>query len=238
MARQSDSKARSCTHTLTRGRRTVPSVRASLSAAAAAFALLAGCAAESGNDDVEALIEDRVEAALVELAASTTTEAAVDIEALIEERVEAAIEERVEADLDARPTWAELSVQFACHDALDDLERKVREYDSWSRLDGDAASAFRLFLLATHELSVDGKFDQELEADRICAAARRVGTSRGHLAFSERLDRLQEPATSFLRIYSACNEDADFDFGGFASSVDAESLTRTLCKKVRARFGH
>lgn len=234
VARRTGPNSPSRTHTLTRGRRTLPSARVSLVTAAAAFALLASCAVDSGSGDIEALVDERVAAALAEQAVTTTTEAAVDIEALIEERVEIAIEERVEADLDVRPTWLELSLQFACHDALDDLERKVRGYGF--QLDGDVDSAFSLWLL-TQELSDDGKFNQDLEAERICAAARRpLGTPRGLGAFSERLDRLQDPTNIFLRIYSACLDNDVFDFGVLGSSVDAESLSRSLCEKVQARL--
>lgn len=211
------------------------SVRVSLGTAAAAFALLAGCAADSGSGDIEALIDERVDAALIEQAASTTTEAAMDIEALIDERIEAAIEERVATDLGARPTWVELSLQFACHDALDDLERKVRAYDIFFVRDVDSA---RSLWWLTQELSDDGKFDQDLEAERICGAAiRPIGTPRGLGAFSERLDRLQDPTATFLRIYGVCLDDEVFDFGALGSGVDAESLSRRLCEKVRARLG-
>ena len=220
------------TNPLDKERLAVSSARASLGVVVAAFALLAGCAADSGSGDIEALIDERVAAALVEQAASTTTEAAVDIEALIEERVEAAIEARVEADLETRPTWAELSLQFACHDALDDLERTVREYNISLVGDSDAVSLWFL----TWALSDDGKFDQDLEAERICAAARRVGTPRGDLYFGERLDRLQDPTATFLRIHSVCLDNGVFDFGAFGSGVDAESLSWKLCEKVQARL--
>ena len=235
VVRRTNPKPHSHLH-VTRWRRTVSSARVSLGVTAAALALLAGCTADGSSGDLETLIDERVAAALLEQAASTTTEAAVNIEALIEERVEAVIEEQVEADLDARPTWAELSVQFACHDALDDLEQQVQRYDFGFWLDDDLGSGYSLWQLTTSELSDDGKFEQDLEAERICAAARRVGTPRGYLALSERLDRLQEPTGFFIRIYSMCLDNGVFDFGDLGSEGRAESLSRRLCEKMLARF--
>ena len=206
------------------------SARISLALAVAAFALLAGCAADSDDDDIEALIDERVKAALAEQAASTTTEAAVDVEVLRNE---------LWVDFAERPTWLDLSDLFACHVALDELALNVERMATLND-----AEDIALFALSEGQWSDivgsmgdlftdDGSMLGEPEAERLCADIRPI-LMGAHASLTDRHDRLEDRLEGLLDApfgwrYS-CTQSAS------GSTSRANSGVANLCEKVRTRY--
>ena len=142
-----------------------------LVATVVAFGLLAGCASASDGDDIEALIDERIEAVLAKQAATTTTEVATDIEALIDERVrrQAARISRVHEHL----------LQYVdCDRALDDFALNIKHLlildelltsTPFLRHNGSDDSPFGDIASSMGDLFTgDGKMLGETKAERLC----------------------------------------------------------------------
>ena len=200
-----------------------------LVATVAAFTLLAACAADSNGDDIESLIDERIEAALAKQAANTTTttQVAVNIGALIEEHIA--------ADLDARPTWRQLSLQFACEDALDHFEWVVDS--TRSAMPEDVTSLYPIYedmsvpIWFETVLNLDGRTHWELEAKRVCDVAKQH--NRLFQPFGVRHDRLQNEFGYLIkqwRDYCGGGQPENF---AFRASLDRY---QEMCEKSQARY--
>lgn len=151
--------------------RVMSTVGVCFAAIVAVSALLAGCTADSDRDNIEVLIDERIEAALAQRAVPTTTEAAVDIEALIDERVghQAARTGRMYEDL----------LQYVeCGHALDDFALNIKHLLVLDELRSTAPFVYhdgsddRSFgdipYLMDHLFTHDGKMLGEANAERLC----------------------------------------------------------------------